>query len=274
MSMSDQTNTATRGAKPSMPAAFLGHGNPMNALEHNRWTEAWQTFGLTTPRPRAILAISAHWYTNVTAVTAMATPPTIHDFYGFPDELFAVQYPAPGDPMFAREVAELVSAPKVSLDDRTWGIDHGTWVVLAHAYPEADIPVVQLSIDAGMSFEQHFELGTALAPLRDTGVLIVCSGNVVHNLSRLDWGRPDAAMDWARRFDDAARTLMTSDPSEVVGLRAHPDYRLAAPTPDHFIPLLHLAGVASAAGDTAEVLVDGYALGSLSMTCYTLRGAA
>jgi 4,5-DOPA dioxygenase extradiol len=253
-----------------MPAAFIGHGTPMNALEHNRYTEAWRSFGAEVPRPRAIVCVSAHWYINASAVTAMAAPRTIHDFYGFPDELFAVEYPAPGDPALAEEIAEVAQPIWVGLDADSWGIDHGTWSVLVHMFPEHDVPVVQLAIDATKPFEYHVELGAQLAPLRERGVLILGSGNVVHNLGRLDPSRPADGFDWSRRFDDDARALMTSAPENVAILARHPDFEMAAPTPDHFIPVLYLAGLASAAGQPAEVLVDGYAMGSLSMTSYTL----
>jgi 4,5-DOPA dioxygenase extradiol len=253
-----------------MPAAFLGHGTPMNALDHNRYTEAWRAFGAEVPRPRAILVVSAHWYINASAVTAMASPKTIHDFYGFPDELFAVRYPAPGDPQLAEEIADLVQPTWVGIDIDSWGIDHGSWSVLVHAFPDGDIPVVQLSINATKPFDYHLDLGAKLAPLRNRGVLIVASGNVVHNLGRIDWSQPDSGFAWARSFDDDVAGVMTSAPGELVRLQDHQDFRMAAPTPDHFIPLLYLAGLATVAGQTAHVLVDGYAMGSLSMVSYTL----
>jgi 4,5-DOPA dioxygenase extradiol len=263
--MSDATTT-------TMPAAFFGHGTPMNALDHNRYTAAWSVFGAAVPRPRAILAVSAHWYINATAVTAMKAPKTIHDFFGFPDELFSMQYPAPGDPEFAEEVVELVAPTWVGMDVDSWGIDHGTWSVLTHMFPDADIPVVQLSLNAELPFEYHFELGVQLAPLRERGVLVVASGNVVHNLRQVDWEQPETGFEWAHRFNDESRSLMTVAPHDIVALREHRDFASAVPTADHFLPLLYIAGLAAAADTNAEVLVDGYAYGSLSMTAYTVGG--
>jgi 4,5-DOPA dioxygenase extradiol len=254
-----------------MPAAFIGHGNPMNALEVNRYTTAWKAFGQSVPRPRAILVVSAHWYINATAVTAMPRPRTIHDFYGFPPELFQVQYPAPGLPELAAEISDVVHPTWVGADVDSWGIDHGTWSVLAHAFPDASIPVVQLSINADKPLDYHLQLGAKLAPLRAAGVLIVTSGNVVHNLSGMNWKLADDGFDWAQRFDEDAKERMLSNPTEFAGLDAHPDFGHAVPTPDHFIPALYLAGLAGESETSSvEVLVDGYAYGSLSMTAYTL----
>ena len=255
----------------TMPAVFVGHGSPMNTLEHNRYTEAWHDFGRSIPTPTAILAISAHWYVNATAVTAMAQPRTIHDFGGFPQALHEVQYPAPGSPALAGRVADLLPTD-VYLDESQWGLDHGTWSILVHMFPEADVPVVQLSIDANKSFDEHLALGVALAPLRDEGVLVVASGNVVHNLRAIDWGAPGVGAPWAQAVDEAGRSLMATAPARISELATHEHFLRAAPTPDHFIPLLYVAGLAGAADVTADVLVGGYDYGSLSMTSYVVAG--
>ena len=255
---------------PLMPAAFLGHGSPMNALERNRYTEAWRAFGASVPRPRAILVVSAHWYVNTTAVTAMPRPKTIHDFFGFPQALFDVQYPAPGLPELAEEVADVAKPDFVGADLDVWGLDHGTWSVLVHAFPDADIPVVQLSINAQKPPEFHIELGARLAALRERGVLVVGSGNVVHNLGAIDWKQPDSAFDWNERFDAAAKQMLAESPGDAAALMRHADFATAAPTDEHFLPLLYLAGIAAASGKGADVLVEGPAYGSLSMTSYTV----
>lgn len=253
-----------------MPAAFIGHGSPMNALEYNHYTQAWSGFARRAGRPRAILAISAHWYVGYTAVTAMERPATIHDFAGFPHALAEMRYPAPGDPALAHRVADLLGPAEVRLDTDSWGLDHGAWSVLTPMYPAADIPVVQLSVNGTLSFEAHLQLGARLAPLRQEGVLILCSGNVVHNLGLM---RPDAGgrhYPWAQSFDDAARELITQRPQDLPQLLNHPGYRQAVPTPEHLIPLLYLAGLAVAAQQTPELITTGLAMESISMTSYGL----
>ena len=253
--------------KTIIPSIFIGHGSPMNTLESNGYTQAWGKLGRAFPRPRGILVVWAHWYIGATAVTAMPRPRTIHDFYGFPDELFAFQYPAPGLPELAGEVVELAQPDWIGLDQDQWGLDHGTWSVLAHMYPGADVPVVQLSINAQKPLEYHLQLGARLAALRERGVLIIGSGNVVHKLRRLDW-RNQGGYDWAHRFDDAAAALLTERPGDIAGLSSHPDYAAAVPTPDHFLPLLYVAGIAAASKAPAISLIRGCTLGSVSMACY------
>ncbi len=248
-----------------MPALFVGHGNPMNALERNVYTDTWRAVGTSLPRPRAVLCISAHWYVRTTMVTAMASPRTIHDFGGFPPELFAVRYDAPGSPVLAEEIRLLLAPLDVGLD-QAWGLDHGTWSVLVHMFPEADVPVVQLSIDRAQPASFHYRLGAALAPLSEDGVLVLGSGNVVHNLETYAWGgHPSAAFDWAVRFDDQVRRLLDNgDHAPLVDYeQMGPDARLAVPTPDHFLPLLYVIG----AGPRRRVSypVQGIEGGSISM---------
>jgi 4,5-DOPA dioxygenase extradiol len=254
----------------SVPATFFGHGSPMNTLEHNEWTQSWGQFARSIDTPRAILAISAHWFINATAVTSMARPRVIHDFFGFPQELFDFDYPVQGSPELARHVAALVDPIWVGLDDETWGIDHGTWSVLTHLYPEANVPVVQLSIDASKPLSYHLDLGARLASLMDEDVLIVASGNVVHNLRAIDWNSANSGFEWAQRFDADARTILMNDPAELATLEQSDDYRLAVPTTDHFLPLAYLAGIASVRGERPEVISDGCTMGSLSMSSYAV----
>lgn len=252
-------------------ALFVGHGTPMNAIEDNHYTRTWTRLGeqLTQEAPRAILCVSAHWYTSGTGVTAMTNPRTIHDFWGFPQELFDVQYNAPGDP----EIAELVrdiAKPTLVQNDQDWGLDHGTWSVLKHMFPEASIPVVQLSLDASKPLSEHVSLGARLAKLAtDHNVLIVGSGNVVHNLSMVQWHAGDTGFDWADSFDEAARDLMLTDPDRLEALRDHTGYTRSVPTPDHFLPLAYIAGVSAAIGDgEVDVFNEQRTMGSLSMTGY------
>ena len=246
-----------------MPALFIGHGSPMNTLEENDFTLAWRALGRALPRPRAVLCVSAHWYIGATAVTAMRKPRTIHDFYGFTRELNEFQYPAPGDLEIAGEIVEAVKPTWVGLDNDQWGLDHGTWSVLAHLYPEADVPVLQLSINALKPMDYHLNLGAQLDALRDSGVMVVASGNVVHNLRMMQRHLPDGAFDWNERFDRAVEEQLGEDPGAILRLMEHGDYDKAVPTPDHFIPLLYLAGMGQAGEGALEPLVHGFAMGSL-----------
>ncbi|MGP1676717.1 MAG: 4,5-DOPA dioxygenase extradiol [Burkholderiales bacterium] len=248
-----------------MPIIFFGHGSPMNTLARNQYTEAWRKLGATVPKPKAILAISAHWFTCGTAVTAMTSPKTIHDFGGFPQALFDIQYPAPGDPGLAARVRDLLAPVAVQLDE-SWGLDHGTWSVLAHAFPDAGIPVVQLSMDGTKPARFHYELGRQLAPLREEGVLIVGSGNVVHNLMLMQRGAGMPAYDWAQRFNGKVRAALASADHQTLIDFEHlgEDARLSVPTPEHYLPLLYIAAL-QAEGETMAFIMDGYEAGSLGM---------
>ena len=251
-----------------MPALFLGHGNPMHAIQENRYTEVWRKLGEQLPRPKAILVISAHWVTRGTAVTAMSQPKTIHDFGQFPQALFAVQYPAAGDPQLAEKVKQRLIGANVKLDHQ-WGLDHGTWGVLVKMYPNADIPVVQLSLDAALSPEQHYELGQQLSSLRDEGVLILASGNTVHNLAMARWGKEGDVYPWAEAFDQriqAALGAATGDSHHpLIDYMQLPDAQLANPTAEHFLPLLYILGAARK-DDQITIPVSGMDMGSISMT--------
>jgi 4,5-DOPA dioxygenase extradiol len=248
------------------PAIFFGHGNPMNALQTNAFTRGWRAIGERLPRPKAILSISAHWFVPETAVTVSTAPRTIHDFGGFPRELFEVRYPAPGDPDLARRVQRLLAPIPVALDE-SWGLDHGTWSVLKHVYPAADVPVVQLAIDETKSAAFHYDVGRRLAPLREEGVLIVGSGNLVHNLHTYAWGRhmPEP-YDWAVRFEDQARRLMlANEPKPLIEYETlGKDALLSIPTPDHYLPLVYVLGTRREK-DTVTFPVEGVDGGSISM---------
>jgi 4,5-DOPA dioxygenase extradiol len=247
-----------------MPAIFFGHGSPMNTLERDRYTDTWRRIGESAPKPKAILSISAHWYTRGTGVTAVDRPRTIHDFYGFPQALFDVQYPALGNRDLAARLRELLRPVEVSLD-LSWGLDHGTWSVLRHAYPDADVPVVQLSIDGTQPPRFHYDIGKRLAPLRNERILVIGSGNVVHNLSLMRRGG-GLAFDWAVRFNERVRDALSSRDHQMLieFEQAGEDARLSVPTPEHYLPLLYIAALQ---GDDEEMSfpVDGYELGSLSM---------
>ncbi|MBA4142457.1 MAG: 4,5-DOPA dioxygenase extradiol [Nitrosospira sp.] len=249
-----------------MPAIFVGHGNPMNALSRNAYTVAWSAIGAGLPaKPRAILSISAHWYVPRTAVTAMAKPPTIHDFGGFPRELHEVQYPAPGSLEFAAEVADLLMP--VAVMDTNWGLDHGTWSVLMHMFPEADIPVVQLSIDETREATWHHSTARRLAPLRDQGVLILGSGNIVHNLHAYSWGKRHAEpYDWALRFENGVRKALNSgNPEPLIAYEGlGQDALLSVPTPEHYLPFLYILAQRRE-DDSISFPAEGFDGGSISM---------
>jgi 4,5-DOPA dioxygenase extradiol len=251
----------------AMPAIFFGHGNPMNAILENEYSRAWHALGSGLPKPAAVLCISAHWYTPELAVTAMVRPRTIHDFGGFPRALYQVQYPAPGDPALAQRVCRLLEPVAVRLDTSDWGFDHGTWSVLCHVFPEATVPVVQLSINETQPAEWHYELARRLLPLRDEGVLVVGSGNVVHNLHAYAWGKRDVpALDWAMRFDGRARELIMQrnhDPL-IAYAQLGSDATLSAPTPDHYLPLLYVLAL-QREDDAVSFPVEGFDGGSVSM---------
>ena len=255
-----------------MPAIFFGHGNPLNALERNPYTEGWSAIGAAVPRPKTILSVSAHWYQPDVAVTVSTSPKTIHDFGGFPKPLYEVQYPAPGDPELARRLQTLLAPIPVHLDQR-WGLDHGTWSVLCHVYPNADIPVVQLSIDETQPASFHYDIGQRIAPLRDEGVLIIGSGNLVHNLHAYAWGRHVVEpFSWAQDFEVRVRELVLANtPSPLINYEAlGRDAVLSVPTPDHYLPLLYVLGTRGRE-DKVKFPVEGVDGGSISMLTVLLE---
>lgn len=253
-------------SSPSMPAIFLGHGNPMNALDSNAYTEAWRKIGASIPKPKAVLMISAHWYLPGVAVTAMEKPRTIHDFGGFPRQLFEVQYPASGDVALAECVVQLLQPTSVRLD-KDWGLDHGAWSVLMHVFPDADVPIVQLSLDKTQPAHFHYALAKRLAPLRDEGVLIMGSGNLVHNLHTYAWGESATeAYDWALRFEQRARQCLLADKHEALVdyETLDRDALLAVPTPEHYLPLLYVIAQ-KRQNEAISFPVEGIDGGSISM---------
>ncbi|GBU11824.1 4,5- DOPA-extradiol-dioxygenase [Enterobacterales bacterium] len=253
---------------PRMPALFLGHGSPMNVLEDNTYTRAWQALGESLPRPKAIVAVSAHWFTRGTAVTAMENPRTIHDFGGFPQALFDQRYPAPGSPALAKQLQEMLKPIDVSADTSEWGFDHGTWGVLIKMYPDADIPVVQLSIDGTQPAEYHYQIGKKLAALRDEGVMIVASGNVVHNLRMAKWEGNSEPYPWANSFNQYVRDNLDWKGADkdhpLMNFMQHDGAALSNPSVEHYLPLLYVLG----AWDGEEAITtptDGIVMSSLSM---------
>ena len=249
-----------------MPAFFFGHGNPMNALRHNRYTEGWAAIGREVSQPRAVLCVSAHWYIEHTAVTAVPFPPTIHDIGGFPRALHEFQYPAKGAPELARRIQDLLTPIPVSADQE-WGLDHGIWSVLCHVFPQADVPVLQLSIDRRRPAAFHFEVGNRLAPLRDEGVLVIGSGNIVHNLACYAWRQPDIEpFAWAVNFEERVReSALSGDTSSLIAYEEWgEDALMAAPTPDHYLPLLYVLGLRRE-GDQVTFPIEGFDGGAMSM---------
>jgi 4,5-DOPA dioxygenase extradiol len=249
-----------------MPTIFFGHGNPMNALSKNRYTEGWASIGKSIPRPKAVLSVSAHWYVPYCAVTSNLNPLTIHDFGGFPKELYQIEYPAPGSLELALRVQALLAPVSISLDEG-WGLDHGTWSVLKHVFPKADIPIVQLSINETKPPSFHYELGKRLEALREEGVLIIGSGNIVHNLSAYSWGENVVnPFDWAVRFEEHAHELLLKgDDATLVNYQSlGRDAILSAPTPEHYLPLLYVLGLRRKK-EKVSFPVQGIDGGSISM---------
>lgn len=252
-----------------MPVLFLGHGSPMNAIEENEFVQGFRSVAAGLPKPRAILCVSAHWETRGTFVTAMPNPPTIHDFGGFPKALFDVQYPAPGSPTLARETKALVKKTEVGLDDK-WGLDHGAWSVIKHLYPKADVPVIQMSLDHYQNPEYHYELARELSSLRRKGILIIGSGNMVHNLGMVAWDKLNAvdyAYDWAREASEKMkRFILEGDHQSLVKFRSQGKaFELAIPTPEHFLPLLYTLALKDEK-DEVSLFNDKAVAGSLTMT--------
>lgn len=268
----NELNRLAQGAETTeeMPALFLGHGSPMNAIEDNEFTRGWRELGAALPRPKAVLCVSAHWETNGTHVTAMPRPEAIHDFGGFPRALYEEKYPAPGSPELAREVKEAIESDDVGLHDK-WGLDHGAWSVLKHIFPAADVPVVQLSLDQRKSPRAHFELAKELAPLRRKGVLIIGSGNMVHNLRLVAWnklGEVGYAFDWAAEAGEKMKSaILSGDADSLVNYGSlGKEVELAVPTPEHFLPLLYALAL-KREGENLSLFNDRAVGGSLTMTC-------
>ncbi|HRZ98187.1 MAG TPA: 4,5-DOPA dioxygenase extradiol [Paludibacter sp.] len=250
-----------------MPVLFVGHGNPMNAISENEFTKTWQQLGKTLPRPRAILCISAHWETRGTRLTAMAKPKTIHDFGGFPRELYEFEYPAPGEPRLATELQNQLTKCPIHLDLNDWGYDHGAWSVIKHIYPEADIPMIEMSIDYTQKPEYHYQLANELAFLLTRGILILGSGNIVHNLREVNWRDENAAYDWATETNEKVKQAISdTDHQALIDFRnQNSAFQKSVPTAEHYIPLLYALGLQSKT-DSIRFFNDKIVMGSLSMT--------
>jgi len=255
-----------------MPVLFVGHGNPMNAIEDNSFTQTWHQIGKGIPRPTTILSISAHWETEGTYFTAMQTPRSVHDFGGFPRTLYNVVYPAPGNPELAEQIKSVIKGQVIELDELEWGLDHGTWSVLVHMFPQADIPVIQMSLNRNMTPRQHYELAQEMSYLREQGVLIMGSGNIVHNLREVDWHNPYSAYDWALDVNDKIKNqLRNHDHDSLIDFRKQGlEFRMAIPTAEHYLPLLYLIGLQSDS-DEISFFNDKISMGSLSMTGVMLK---
>jgi 4,5-DOPA dioxygenase extradiol len=258
-----------------LPLLFVGHGSPMNAIEDNEFTKGWKLLGKTLPRPKAILCISAHWETRGTFVTAMDKPETIHDFGGFPQALFNVQYPAPGSPLIAKEVANTVKSTQVGLDTDQWGLDHGCWSIIRPMFPDADIPVIQLSLDYTKSPQWHYDLAKELSTLRSKGVLIVGSGNLVHNLGRINWSDPNGIYDWANEFNEKAKSLMlANDHKSLINYSSlGKSASLSIPSPEHYLPLLYILGLKES-NEEISFFNDKTIMGSITMTSVLIKKQA
>jgi 4,5-DOPA dioxygenase extradiol len=250
----------------TMPLLFVGHGNPMNAIEETEFTKGWRKAATDIPKPNAIICVSAHWQTQGTFLTAMEKPKTIHDFYGFPKELFDVEYPAPGSPALAEETKKIIKKTSAELDE-TWGLDHGCWSVVKQMYPNADVPVIQLSLDYTKSPQWHYELAKDLAALRKKGILIIGSGNIVHNLGMLDWNSPNNGFDWAEEANEKVKDLVLNNEHQQLENynSISRGMQLSVPTPEHFLPLLYVLGLKEK-NEQVSFFNDKTVYGSISMT--------
>jgi len=263
-------NLATSGGSTKrMPVLFVGHGSPMNAISENEFVQNWRELGKTLPKPKAIFCISAHWETRGTFVTAMSKPPTIHDFGGFPKALFDVQYPAPGSPEFAKETKRIVTKTEIGLDEK-WGLDHGAWSVIKNIYPLADVPVFEMSLDYYQSPQYHYDLAKELASLREKGVLIIGSGNIVHNLRMAAWDKvdePEYGFDWALQANDTfKRLILANKHKELINFSAlGKEVQMAIPTPEHYLPLIYVLALKKE-DEPVTIFNDKAVMGSLTMT--------